>query len=773
MSNEKKTERIVRNHFQPFLDIIEIEEQKSDNQKINKLLKTASKKGTGQGYPEFIITYKKNYDLIIVIECKAKITKHESKNKDRYSEYAVDGVLLYSSYLSKDFDVLSIAISGENIRELKVSHFLQLKGEKKAIQKFDDKLLPVEDYLNAYFKSPEKFRQDYLILLNFTKQLNEKLHIHKILESQRCLLISCILIALENPAFKSSYGSHKTSQNLATALVQTVSNELESANISGQKLENLNIRFSFIKTDTSLSTKEKVLKELIDEIDANINKFIRTHEYFDVLGQLYIEFLRYANSDKGLGIVLTPPHITDLFSDLAQVSKNSIVFDNCTGTGGFLISAMKKMISQAKGDSKKIKEIQSKQLIGIEYQSHIFALAISNMYIHQDGKTNIINGSCFDNNIIEKVKKRKPTVGLLNPPYKSDKKQDTDELEFILNNLECLVDGGTCVAIVPMQRALAQKGKVFELKKKLLEKHTLEAVFSMPDELFFNSKVSIVSCIMILSAHRPHPKTKQTYFGYYKDDGFVKRKNQGRFDAFGRWDTIKEKWLANFFNKKMEASFSINKKVTAKDEWCAEAYMLTKYHLLTKKDFENTLLNYSSFLFSNKFTDMVSTESFHQQNLKLSTENWKLFKLHKYLFEIIGSQTTPILELEEWGYGQYPYVTAQATNNGTAGFYDFYTEEGNILTIERAILGYCSYQPKNFSASSDVVKLIPKFEMNKYVALFLVTILNLENYRYNYGRKASQTRLKTIYIKLPEKDEKPDFEFMKTFIKSLPYSINL
>ena len=60
-----------------------------------------------------------------------------------------------------------------------------------------------------------------------------------------------------------------------------------------------------------------------------------------------------------------------------------------------------------------------------------------------------------------------------------------DELEFIFNNLECLVLGGPYVAIVPMQRALAQNGKVFELKKKLLEKHTLEAVFSMPEELFF------------------------------------------------------------------------------------------------------------------------------------------------------------------------------------------------------------------------------------------------------------------------------------------------
>ena len=724
MPNEKKTEVIIRNHFSRFLDIIEIEEQKSDNPKIAKLLKTASKKGTGAGFPDFIITYQTNSDLLIVLECKAEITKHESQNKDRYSQYAVDGVLLYSAYLSKEFDVLSIAVSGENKKNLKVSHFLQLQGEKRAIQKFGDTLLSPNDYLKGYWKSPEKFRQDYLTLLDFSKKLNEKLHIYKILESQRSLLISCILIALENPAFQSSYRREKNPQNLATILVQTVSNELQNAHITGQKLENLNIQFQFIKTDTSLSTKPNVLKELIDDIDKNIHKFIKTHEYFDVLGQLYIEFLRYANRDKGLGIVLTPPHITDLFADLAQVHKNSIVLDNCAGTGGFLISAMKKMISQAQGDSKKIKEIQSKQLIGVEYQSHIFALAISNMYIHQDGKTNIINGSCFDDNVIQQIQNLKPTVGFLNPPYKSNKKHDIDELEFILNNLECLVENGTCVAIVPMQCALAQKGRSMELKKKLLKKHTLEAVFSMPDDLFLNSKVKVVSCIMIFTAHQPHSQFKQTYFGYYKDDGFVQRKIQGRFDAFGRWNTIKAKWLDNFLNKEIipfdlfmdewaplrgAASLgSITQKVRAQDEWCAEAYMLTNYNGLKKKHFTNTLFHYSSFLFSNKLKGKVSAEIFHWQNLELSTENWKWFKLPEFLFEITGSQTTSILELEEYGYGPYPYVTTQATNNGTDGFYDFYTEKGNILTFESAICGYCSYQSKNFSASDHVVKLIPK-----------------------------------------------------------------
>ena len=600
MANERKTEQIVRSHFEKDKGFIKIEEQKSDIMRIDKVLKGASKKGEGKGRPEFIITFDKNNDFLIVVECKANTTKHESINRDKYSEYAVDGALLYASFLSKEYDVLAIAVSGETSGKLKVSHFLHLKGERKSTPIFGDKLLPTQDYLNGYLKSPEKFRQDYNTLLAFTKTLNEKLHTYKILESQRSLLLSCILIALEDEAFRISYDKIITPKNLADFLTKTVSDKLESANIQREKLDNLNIQFGFIKTDTSLTTKDGFLKELIDEIDTNINQFIKTHEYFDVLGQLYIEFLRYANSDKGLGIVLTPPHITELFAELAQVNKNSIIYDNCTGTGGFLISAMKYMIKDANGEEDKVRQIKSSQLIGTEYQSHIFALATSNMYIHQDGKTNILNGDCFSKDIIKQVKLKNPTIGLLNPPYQGNKKTDIDELEFVLNNLECLVDGGTCIAIVPMQKALATTGVVSELKKQILKKHTLEAVLSMPDELFFNSDVNVVTCIMIFTAHKKHSPTKKTYFGYYKDDGFIKRKIQGRFDGLGKWEGIKEKWISHFVNREDEAGFSVNKVVTANDEWCAEAYMETDYSNLSERDFEDTILNYVTFLLNNR-----------------------------------------------------------------------------------------------------------------------------------------------------------------------------
>jgi type I restriction enzyme M protein len=159
--------------------------------------------------------------------------------------------------------------------------------------------------------------------------------------------------------------------------------------------------------------------------------------------------------------------------------------------------------------------------------------------------------------------------------------------------------------------------------------------------------------------------------------------------------------------------------------------------------------------------------------MELKVAGWKEF-LFEDLFEITGSKTTSIHDLEDYGEGKYPFVTTQATNNGIEGFYDCHTEAENVLTVDSAVFGFCAYQPLSFTASDHVEKLIPKFILNRYLALFLTTIINNEQYRYNYGRKASQTRLKERSIKLPATTQgQPDWQFMENYIKSLPYSSSI
>ena len=601
--NEKKTEQIVSRHLDsdPYKKQVNVEMQKSDIPKIGKLLKYASKKGDGRGNPEFIITFKECPKFLIVIECKGDVTKHRSKNLDKYADFAVDGALLYSSFLSKEFDVLAIAISGQTERELRVSHFLQLQSESTATEiDFGNKLLTYEDYLKNYLESPQKYKQDYYALIAYCRTLNNKLQSHNILASQRGLLLSSIIISLDNKAFSKSYNDIEEPQDLADRLVDTVVLELKKT-LPQKKVENLNNQFAFIRSDATLSSKrnsltgQNILAELIDDVAENVKGYLETLKYFDVLGQLYVEFLSYANADSGLGIVLTPPHITQLFSDLAFVNKDSIVYDNCTGTAGFLISAMRAMVADAKGDDKKIRHIKEHQLIGVEYQSHIYALAATNMYIHKDGKLNIIHGDCFDPNIMAAVKEYSPTVGFLNPPYPNDKVNGINEFEFILNNLDCLEQGGICVAIIPMERVMSAKKNTLELKRRLLEQHTLEAVMSMPDDLFYNTDNGVVTAILVFKAHKPHPSNKETYFGYWKDDGFEKRKHKGRVDVYDKWETIKEKWIDSYVNRRSIAGLSVTRRVGPGDEWCAEAYMETDYSALSEGDFIKTIKEYVLF----------------------------------------------------------------------------------------------------------------------------------------------------------------------------------
>jgi len=84
MGNERITENLVRDLLRKLkyyddANATSVEEQKSQIEEVKKLLKGASKTGKGgKGSPEFIISTPETPDFLIVIECKAETTQHES-----------------------------------------------------------------------------------------------------------------------------------------------------------------------------------------------------------------------------------------------------------------------------------------------------------------------------------------------------------------------------------------------------------------------------------------------------------------------------------------------------------------------------------------------------------------------------------------------------------------------------------------------------------------------------------------------------------------------
>ena len=611
MPNERLTEDFVRDHFKndPLFGAIKLEEQKTSIPKAKYCLAHASKNQTGKtGYPEFIISFPALPDDIIVVECKADVKFHESTYRDDPSGYAVDGALHYSSFLSQEYNVIALAVSGTNKREMTVSSFYKKRNQQDVVEE-DGKLLTVFSYISLFRDDVQARSIESGEITKTAIDLNVELNSYSIVEYERCTLISALLLALHNQSFKASYKTTAATkqlkpmpQRLARAIMTGIGNVLEDNDIGAERSNSMIGEYAKIRNyliakseriKKKLSSEEEpnyVLRDLIERLEKSILPLIAMGDRgYDVLGRFYREFIRYAGTDKKTGLVLTPQHITDFVGDVVDLNVNDVVYDSCCGTGGFLISAMKRMASLAGNDADKKIYIKQNQLVGMEKRTDMFTYACSNMMMSGDGKAHIYQGDSFSPDNVDLVKALKPTVGFLNPPYDVG---EVGQLEFIENALSCLQAGGRCAAVVQMSCATSTSAGAVRIRKRILDRHQVLGVFSMPSDLFH--PVGVITCIMVFQAHRPHPSDFKVFFGYFKDDGFRKTKHMGRVDE-GRWGAIKARWLNCYMNRESVAGLSVLGAVTASDEWCAEAYMETDYTTIRKEDFEQALREYAAF----------------------------------------------------------------------------------------------------------------------------------------------------------------------------------
>jgi len=169
----------------------------------------------------------------------------------------------------------------------------------------------------------------------------------------------------------------------------------------------------------------------------------------------------------------------------------------------------------------------------------------------------------------------------------------------------------------------------------------------------------------------------------------------------------------------------------------------------------------------------VSDKLKKNDDLILNVKNWKEFK-YSELFTIERGKGPR--KKDAGGKGKVPVVTSIDGNNGLIS----YTEaspmhQGNTIGVNRnGSVGEAYYQPIPFCSTEDVHIFTPKFKLNKFIGLFLVTLIKLEKYRFNYGRKWGISRMQNSKIKLPvDENDKIDFNFMENYIQSLNFSNSL
>ena len=749
-------------------------------QKIEDILKKAggkpdicdihdfSKGGNGKAKPEYIITFNDDASTILVIECKKTTKKHASEHLDKPKSYAVDGVLYYAKFLKEEYNVVAIAVSGTKKDECKVSAFHWQKGyeNKSDLVKANGIILEPLSYLKLI--KGERIQKKYSIeeIRETALKMHNALRGIKMTERSKPIFIAGILIALQDADFELEYSSSASFNSVLSKLMNAIKNVLEKNEVKRETITNIIQIFNNIGANPKFKeiplTNTYSVLWYIEQLDLKIKPMMNHADVtLDALGVFYHEFVKYSGGDgKGLGIVLTPQHLTEFMVEVSGVNKNSRVVDVCAGSGAFLISAMSKMFKDA--NDEEIYNIRQNSLYGVELDEELYTLCITNMIVRKDGKSNIIHGDCFNIEIKKRLKEKHLTIGLINPPYSQ---KDHEELQFVESLLDVLSPQGIAVVVVPMSCALGTKFK--ETRERLFKKHTLKAVFSMPDDIFYSNKASTVVCVMVWEAHKKHDATQETFFGYYKDDGFVKRKKLGRIDALNRWETIKSEWLKLYRNNDVKEGLSARHCVTHKDEWCVEAYMETDFSKLCEDDFIKKMKEYAAFrLLNNEDLSIIfELMPFSNNKLPLNTVNWKWFEL-KNIFEMKRGVRLTKADREK---GVIPLVTAGFQNEGVAEYIS--NEEmkryNNAITID--MFSYCFYREYVFCCDDNILVLSNKM-LNKYSGLFLVTVLDNENYKYQYGRQYRQKNFRKHKIKLPAINGQPDWQFMEDYIKSLPYS---
>lgn len=152
------------------------------------------------------------------------------------------------------------------------------------------------------------------------------------------------------------------------------------------------------------------------------------------------------------------------------------------------------------------------------------------------------------------------------------------------------------------------------------------------------------------------------------------------------------------------------------------------------------------------------------------TTNWKPFTLQD-LFDIKKGQR---LTKANMRHGKLPYIGASDTSNGvTSRIGQKPIHLGGTISVSyNGSVAEAFYQPVPYWATDDVNVLYPKgFKLTPARALFLCTVIRLEKYRFNYGRKWHLERMRESAIKLPVTlTGEPDWNYLERYIKALPYS---
>ncbi len=349
----------------------------------------------------------------------------------------------------------------------------------------------------------------------------------------------------ENSNFDYLY--RKRNDNEIGQIINVALNSIEDKNSSKLKDVFRAIDFNSTVDFGDIKQKNAILRNLLEDFN-NLNLRPSELEDNDIIGDAYEYMIANFASDAGKkgGEFYTPSNVSKLIAKLVEPGENDRIYDPTCGSGGLLLKVLKEV------DKNKV------AIYGQEQNSQTWALCKMNMFLHNVDDAQIYVGDTLSEpKTIENDDLMKFQVVVANPPFSLDKwdsgfisstsgenggkrekmKPELDnygrfdwgvppaskgDYAFVLHMIKCLDDNNGRMGVVLPHGVLFRGASEGKIRKEIIESNILDAVISLPANLFFGTVIS--ACILVIKKNR---SDKGVLFidasGY---ENFEKGKNQ-------------------------------------------------------------------------------------------------------------------------------------------------------------------------------------------------------------------------------------------------------
>lgn len=274
-----------------------------------------------------------------------------------------------------------------------------------------------------------------------------------------------------------------------------------------------------------------ILSKVVDSLD-EIYAIMNEIQTADVRGDVYEYLLSKIAQSGRNGQFRTPRHIIRMIVEMMDPSSDEMICDPACGTSGFLVAAGEYLKENRKEeiffDKQKKDHYMNHMFYGYDMDRTMLRIGAMNMMTHGiDNPFIEYRDSLSDQN----TDKSKYSLVLANPPFKGSLdaesvsgdllkvcKTKKTELLFLTLFLRILKPYGRCACIVPDGVLFGSSKAHKDIRKEIIENHSLEAVISMPSGVF--KPYAGVSTAILIFTKTEHGGTDNVWFYDMTADGF-------------------------------------------------------------------------------------------------------------------------------------------------------------------------------------------------------------------------------------------------------------